>query len=250
MPSLLSAAQRLGLRVVGVSFHVGSGVRNYGTYYEAVRRAREAFDAAAVLGFNEMKLLDVGGGFVAPHAAQPAAAFVQSAAAINRALDAFFPEDSWPQLRIISEPGRYFAESSATLVSPVYSIRHRTVAGAPAGEVARRDYWITDGLYGSFNCMLYDDQHPSFRVLRSPCLPPVSPKSDAATHPSQVWGPTCDSADCVYKNVALPELRIGDCLVFSNAGAYTVAGACDFNGICMMSPRKLFVISRAPAPTA
>lgn len=147
-PALLAAAKRLGLRVVGVSFHVGSGVRNYGVYAEAVRRARAAFDAAAALGFNEMTLLDVGGGFVAPHAASPAAAFVQSAAAINRALDECFPEAEWPGLQIISEPGRYFAESSATLVAPVYSIRLRTKGGGAdggegAGEIARRDYWVS-----------------------------------------------------------------------------------------------------------
>ncbi|KAI8467512.1 MAG: ornithine decarboxylase 1 [Monoraphidium minutum] len=248
VPGLLAAAKRLGLAVVGVSFHVGSGVRNYGVYAEAVRRARAAFDAGAALGFDEMTLLDVGGGFVAPHAAGPAAAFVASAAAINRALDECFPAAAWPGLQIISEPGRYFAESSATLVAPVYSIRLRTVDGAPDGEVARRDYWITDGLYGSFNCMLYDDQHPTFRVLRSPALPP--PPAAAPPHASAVWGPTCDSADCVYKSAQLPELRVGDALVFSNAGAYTVAGACDFNGINFCAPNRLYVQSRAPAPTA
>jgi ornithine decarboxylase len=98
--------------------------------------------------------------------------------------------------------------------------------------------------------MLYDDQHPTFRVLRSPCLPPVGPTADAEAFPSAVWGPTCDSADCVYKSAPLPELRVGDALVFSNAGAYTVAGACDFNGINFCAPRRLYVASRAPAPTA
>jgi len=223
IPALLAAAKRLGLRVTGVSFHVGSGVRNYGTYSEAVRRARAAFDAAAALGFDEMALLDLGGGFVAPFAAAPAAAFVAAASAINGALEAYFPADEWPRLKIISEPGRYFAESAATLVSPVYSIRLRTAdAGA---EVARRDYWLTDGLYGSFNCMLYDDQHPTPAVLRSPALPAVGAAAEAATFVSAVWGPTCDSADCLYKAAQLPELRVGDCLLFSNAGAYTVAGA-------------------------
>ena len=27
-----------------------------------------------------------------------------------------------------------------------------------------QDYWITDGLYGSFNCILYDDQRPEYQV--------------------------------------------------------------------------------------
>lgn len=26
--------------------------------------------------------------------------------------------------------------------------------------VCHKDYWLTDGLYGSFNCILYDDQKP------------------------------------------------------------------------------------------
>ena len=141
VPGLLAAAKRLGLNVVGVSFHVGSGVRNYETYFEAVRRARAAFDAAAAMGFADMTLLDVGGGFVAPFAPGPAAAFAASAAAIARALEAFFPAAEWPRLEVISEPGRYFAESAATLVAPVYSVRLRTAEGAAPGEVARRDYW-------------------------------------------------------------------------------------------------------------
>lgn len=127
---------------------------------------------------------------------------------------------------------------------------------------------ITDGLYGSFNCMLYDDQHPTPRVLRNPRLPPLAPEDAAADaaanggaaaahqgaaarqHVSAVWGPTCDSADCVYKTCLLPELRVGDCLVFPNAGAYTVAGACDFNGLPLTAPRRVFLASAAPAPTA
>lgn len=36
-----------------------------------------------------------------------------------------------------------------------------------------KDYWLTDGLYGSFNCIIYDDQKPQPIVLRSPILPAV-----------------------------------------------------------------------------
>ena len=37
------------------------------------------------------------------------------------------------------------------------------VAGAGAVHV-KKDYWITDGLYGSFNCILYDGQSPEYMV--------------------------------------------------------------------------------------
>jgi hypothetical protein len=53
-----------------------------------------------------------------------------------------------------------------------------------------KDYWLTDGLYGSFNCILYDDQKPQPRVLRSPLLAPAA--ADGPTYESTLWGPTCD----------------------------------------------------------
>lgn len=88
----------------------------------------------------------------------------------------------------------------------------------------------------------------AIQVLRSPLLPRVecdhSSGSDSlVTFESTLWGPTCDSADYLYKNVQLPELRNGDWLMFVNAGAYTVAGACDFNGIAMTQPNKYYVFS-------
>lgn len=87
------------------------------------------------------------------------------------------------------------------------------------------------------------------QVLRSPLLPPVAcddatgRSEGPVTFESTLWGPTCDSADYLYKNVQLPELRNGDWLMFVNAGAYTVAGACDFNGIAMTQPNKYYVFS-------
>lgn len=39
-PTLLEAAQQLGLNVVGVSFHVGSACKNLHVFSEAIRNAR------------------------------------------------------------------------------------------------------------------------------------------------------------------------------------------------------------------
>lgn len=63
-------------------------------------------------------------------------------------------------MRVIAEPGRYFAETAATLLTPIYGHRDRTGAD---GEL-KKDYWITDGLYGSFNCIIYDAQNPTYEV--------------------------------------------------------------------------------------
>jgi ornithine decarboxylase len=61
-PHLLKVAQSLGLHVVGVSFHVGSGCGDPTAFRRAIVSARMVFDVATNLGFN-FHLLDIGGGY-------------------------------------------------------------------------------------------------------------------------------------------------------------------------------------------
>jgi len=232
-PELLRTAQALGLNVVGVSFHVGSACQNLYIFEEAIANARVIFGQAQAMGFA-MELLDIGGGFTGHFDERGNVKFGEIANTINTALSTHFPEEMG--VRVIAEPGRYFAETAATLMTPVYGHRDRVCAD---GEI-KKDYWITDGLYGSFNCIIYDAQNPTYEVVRSPMLPTLTTTS---TFKSTIWGPTCDSADCVYKDHVLPELRNGDWLAFPNAGAYTVAGACDFNGIEFTHPNKYYVFT-------
>lgn len=59
--------------------------------------------------------------------------------------------------------------------------------------------------------------------------------------PGTVFGPTCDGADKVLEEVVLPALQPGDWLLFSNMGAYTIAGACNFNGFDAIGARRFYV---------
>lgn len=48
---------------------------------------------------------------------------------------------------------------------------------------------------------------------------------------ASVWGPTCDSIDCVCPLTSLPgALDVGDWLGFDDMGAYTLCAASTFNG--------------------
>lgn len=94
--------------------------------------------------------------------------------------------------------------------------------------VTHIDY-INDGVYGSFNCILFDHQtvHPHVLCMGGSFHVPSSEKVQA----SSVWGPTCDSIDCVCPVTQLPAgLSVGDWLSFENMGAYTVCAASQFNG--------------------
>jgi ornithine decarboxylase len=234
---LLATAKALNLEVVGVSFHVGSACKNLAAFTTAIESARVIFDQAEDLGFK-MELLDIGGGFTGHFDDHGNVMFGDIANAINSAVAECFPAESG--VRVIAEPGRYFAETAASLLTPIYGQRDRLNED---GSVKNKDYWLTDGLYGSFNCILYDAQNPAYRILRSPLLPRPTATEEGVKFASTLWGPTCDSADVVYKDHQLPQLRNGDWLQFPNAGAYTVAGACDFNGIEFTSPNKFYVFS-------
>ena len=43
-------------------------------------------------------------------------------------------------------------------------------------------------------------------------------------------GPSCDSCDVIARDIELPELHIGDQLIFLDSGAYTNEYAVTFNG--------------------
>lgn len=99
------------------------------------------------------------------------------------------------------------------------------------------DYYVSDGVYGSFNCILYD--HPELH----PHVLHMTSDANATPAPGTVFGPTCDGADKVLDNVLLPAMQPGDWLLFPNMGAYTIAGACNFNGFDAIGARRFYVYS-------
>ena len=214
---LLSAAKRLGVNVVGVAFHVGSGAKDPTAFADAVTQARQAFDLAESLGLPKLTLLDIGGGFTSAglpgNESSSGLAFAAACQALNGALDQHFPEGCG--VRVISEPGRFFAESSFTLATRVFGVRSRkSAAGAPVMQ-----YWVDDGIYGSMNCLLYDHATLSARPVRMGASAGAGAGGkdggEEKVFPSTVFGPTCDGLDTILEDVPLPKLGLDDWLVGS-----------------------------------
>ncbi|KAL5713934.1 ornithine decarboxylase [Ranunculus cassubicifolius] len=210
---LLQAASAAGLPVVGVSFHVGSATTYSQSYHSAIAAAKAVFDTALQLGMPRMHTLNIGGGFFSGKQ------FDEAAVTITDSLKTYFGSE--PNLEIISEPGRFFAEASFTLATCIIGKRVR-------GEL--REYWINDGLYGSMNCMLYDHATVTAKPLASNSDPTNPNCVGAKTYPSTVFGPTCDALDTILTDYQLPDLQVNDWLVFPNMGAYTACAGSKFNG--------------------
>ncbi|KAF9432216.1 hypothetical protein BGZ76_011097 [Entomortierella beljakovae] len=226
--SLLATAQELELDVIGVSFHVGSGCFDANAFGEAVIRARRVFDQAKDYGFD-FKFLDVGGGFPSAHVTE-GITFEKVASILGSTVDTLFG----PEIRVIAEPGRYYVGSAFTLATQV--IARRTIKRdiseifETQSENPSHMYYINDGMYGSFNCIMFDHQVCDPQVLlRDGEFAYKQQLMDSRSYAS-VWGPTCDSIDCITPKTSLPLLGSGDWLYFENMGAYTITAASQFNG--------------------
>ncbi|KAI8843423.1 pyridoxal-dependent decarboxylase [Chytriomyces cf. hyalinus JEL632] len=244
VPKLLAVARELELDVIGVSFHVGSGCFDAKVFGDAVKAAAGVIEEAKKFGY-EMSMLDIGGGF--PCNGAPGLTFKEIVDVVRPAVDNYIPS----HIRVIAEPGRYYAASAFTLAvnvvarrvvprdggsrspSPSDMVDSAVYADAPAlDEHPAYMYYINDGMYGSFNCITFDHAVVTARVLSKNGVFSFknSMVEDEEEYPCSIWGPTCDSIDCITKEGSLPELNVGDWMYFEHMGAYTLAAASRFNG--------------------
>jgi len=219
---LLRQAKELGLNVVGISFHVGSGCMNPQSFVAAIQSAHSVFTQAEEVGFN-FTVLDLGGGW--PGVNDERVNFPDIANLIRPVIDDLFPS----HIEIIAEPGRYFVAESHTLAVNVFA--KRTIIEKDGEK--RFLYYVNDGVYQSFNCILFDHYEPTPLVLDS--------KGRTDMYKCTIFGPTCDSMDCISKDILLTEIEVGEWLYFKNMGAYSVAAASPFNGF-KSHPTTFYII--------
>ena len=231
---LIEKIQELDMNLVGVSFHVGSGCGDPNAYYEAIKKAREVFDEAEEYNMK-LTLLDIGGGFTSED-------FDHHSKIIRESVTHFFSD---LKIQIIAEPGRYYASPTMNLAVNVTG--RRTIINKKNEEKDAQNkneidnskkymYYVSDGAYGTFNAIFYDHwelQNVVYLTKDEEGQDFTLTKSDSKLdkkYLSTIWGPTCDSLDCLTKNYPMPELQIGDWMIFEDFGAYTISAGCEFNG--------------------
>ena len=145
----------------------------------------------------------------------------------NEANYLFENNDDRMILEIISEPGRFFVQSSHTLLVNVIGRKIKTTR--MVNENNSQDeykktycYNMNDGIYGSFNCIYFDH--------KKPIVLPFNERNENKLYKSKIFGPTCDSIDLITNEIMLPELAIGEWVYVENFGAYTTAASSSFNG--------------------
>ncbi len=206
VPGLLAVARRLGVPVVGLSFHAGSQTPTPAMHVRATEACGRMIAEARAAGHEGLTTLDIGGGFPADYRERTTP--IEEFCAPLRAALAALPTG----LRIIAEPGRFIAAAAGTAIA--------TVMGRALRD-GRWWFYLDDGIYGSYSGQLFDHMRYPLSALRD------SGERVAAV----LAGPTCDSIDIIDDRIELPMLEAGDLVVGRQMGAYNSACATDFNFI-------------------
>ncbi|KAM8966545.1 LOW QUALITY PROTEIN: antizyme inhibitor 1 [Pelodytes ibericus] len=208
---LLECAKDLRVQVIGVKFHISSSTDPQ-AYIHALSDARCVYDMAEEFGFR-MDILDIGGGFSGRDFQLEEIYRVMSPL-----LDVYFPEESG--IRVIAEPGSYYVSSAFTLAvniiaKKVVECEHLPSASKQTSNHPAFIYCMNDGVYGSFASKLSDSLNTAPTVHKKY-------EQDEPLFASSLLGPSYDELDVIVDQCVLPELDVGDWIVFENMGSGTM----------------------------
>jgi diaminopimelate decarboxylase len=148
-----------------------------------------------------LRFLDIGGGFSVPYAVPGSrASYPKLRDELSAALDLHFPDWRTGSPQLACESGRYLVGASGTLITRVVNVK----------ESRGRSFVIADAGINTFGGM-----SGLGRLL------PVAVQPDAEpTRKASLVGPLCTPGDVLGREIALPDLEIGDTVAIPNAGAY------------------------------
>lgn len=216
---ILEYALLLNLDVIGINLMLGTN-KNPVAYTTAVEIAHRAFNIAGSIGYD-FQYLHFSNGFDSNFGS-----LSEVSSAMDSLIDEYFPLCS--NIKITADCSRWYVTSAYCLVANV--IAKRKVEDAISAQSYM--YYLNDGVYGSFSFLLYE--------TNVQVTPYILKKSDSyMKFVSSLWGPTCDGLDCILKKIQLPELEVGDWVIFPNMGAYASSASSNFNG--MPSPDVFYI---------
>ncbi|HET7170581.1 MAG TPA: diaminopimelate decarboxylase [Gaiellales bacterium] len=213
--AIARAAACRHLRLDGLHVHLGSQIRDLGTYLAAVEWLAR-FEPAA-----RLPVLDLGGGLAIPYTDEDDvpdldAAVTATATAVAGRFD--------PLPELVLEPGRSVVGTCGVTLYTVGAVK-RTAAGIT--YVA-----VDGGMSDNPRPVLYGARYQAWIADRADAEP------DGAY---AVAGKHCESGDVLIERAPLPAPRPGDVLVVAATGAYAASMASTYNAL----PRAAAVLVAA-----
>jgi len=223
---LIYFAKELGFNPIGVAFHVGTQSFSSRNYEKCIQDALYVIENVYNRYNIELNVIDIGGGFPIDT--------IGGTGTDN--LEPFFNElyelynkYDLSRFKVIAEPGRIISGPCGTLITKVIGKSKR---------FGRNFLFLDDGVYGCYSGVIYDHAKFNFIPLDKKFID-ISYKNRLV--PYTLAGPTCDSIDIIDENVMLPEnIEIGDYIMSTDIGAYSIMSATTFNGF---KPAKVLYLN-------
>ena len=202
------AAAFAGLRIAGLSVHIGSQLRKLEPFREAFARVREMVLTLREDG-HAIETIDFGGGLGIPYgddADDMTSPGPQDYAAVVKAAT----DDLG--CRLIFEPGRVIVGNAGVLVTRVLYVKHG----------ATRRFAIVDAAMNDLmRPALYDAYHA--------IVPITEPPAGTGIVETDVVGPVCETGDTFGVKRPLPEAGADELLAIRSAGAYGASMSSTYN---------------------
>lgn len=219
LPQALAKVRQYGLHLVGLHMHIGSGV-DYSHLQEVCGAMVTLVHQVAQEGMD-LQAISAGGGLSIPYKEDQAP------------IDTAHYYELWNKARIQIathlghpvqlelEPGRYLVAQAGILISEVRAVKqmgtkHFVLVDAGFSDLMR------PSMYGSYHGM---------SVVRADGSEALGPQRDTV-----VAGPLCESGDVftqgeggVVLTRQLPIAKVGDFVVFHDAGAYGASMSSNYN---------------------
>ena len=196
------AANMAGVKVAGISVHIGSQLTDLAPYRAAYGRVVELARSLQAEGIP-LDRVDLGGGLGVNYREErdpPIADYAQIVKETQQALG----------LPVLVEPGRALVADAGILVARVVHVKQ--------GE-AKRFVIIDAAMNDLIRPTLYEAYHRIDPVVAT----------DGPLTPADLVGPICESGDYLALDRALPPLKSGDLIALRTAGAYGAVMASTYN---------------------
>ncbi len=198
--------QAYNMQVCGLHMHTGSDILDAGVFLQGAEILLQA-----ALNFPDLKLIDFGSGFkVAYHSDDITTDIEELGRQLTERMQQFFSKEEYGrELEIWFEPGKFLVSEAGWLLVRTNVVK-QTVATVFAA--------VDSGLNHLLRPMLYDAYH-QIQNLSNP---------EGAERIYSVVGYICET-DTFGADRRLNEVREGDILALSNAGAYGFTMASNYN---------------------
>ncbi|HET8855707.1 MAG TPA: diaminopimelate decarboxylase [Salinimicrobium sp.] len=204
IPHLLRIVENTGMNINGIHMHTGSDILDIEVFLYA---SEILFETAK--NFKELEFIDFGSGFKVPYKEGDIQTNIEELGEKLTTRFKEFCEDYGKELTLAFEPGKFLVSEAGKFLARVNVIK-QTTSTVFAG--------IDSGFNHLIRPMLYGSRHEIENIS--------NPKGRERFY--SVVGYICET-DTFASNRKISEIKEGDILAFSNAGAYCFSMASNYN---------------------